>query len=110
MCNHFPFAAFIKNPLNKGQRCVILADGFYEWKTQDKGKQPFFIYFPQTLEKREDQDQPKTSASNEENLEPVCRAKNPSPDLTEVCFLHAFCLIFYSSIKIINVCIHLKRK
>ncbi|XP_063071041.1 abasic site processing protein HMCES [Engraulis encrasicolus] len=37
-----------KDPLLKGQRCVILADGFYEWRRQDKDKQPFFIYFPQS--------------------------------------------------------------
>uniref|UniRef100_A0A4W5PJZ5 Abasic site processing protein HMCES n=1 Tax=Hucho hucho TaxID=62062 RepID=A0A4W5PJZ5_9TELE len=37
-----------KDPLLKGQRCVILADGFYEWRRQEKDKQPFFIYFPQT--------------------------------------------------------------
>ncbi|KAM6927776.1 LOW QUALITY PROTEIN: abasic site processing protein HMCES [Xenentodon cancila] len=37
-----------KNPLLKGQRCVILADGFYEWQKMEKGSQPFFIYFPQT--------------------------------------------------------------
>ncbi|KAG5835804.1 hypothetical protein ANANG_G00247880 [Anguilla anguilla] len=36
-----------KDPLLKGQRCVILADGFYEWK-RENGKQPFFIYFPQS--------------------------------------------------------------
>ncbi|KAG5274488.1 hypothetical protein AALO_G00136850 [Alosa alosa] len=37
-----------KDPLLKGQRCVILADGFYEWRRKDKDKQPFFIYFPQS--------------------------------------------------------------
>ncbi|XP_048877940.1 abasic site processing protein HMCES [Brienomyrus brachyistius] len=38
-----------KEPLLKGQRCVILADGFYEWQQSEK-KQPFFIYFPQSKE------------------------------------------------------------
>ncbi|XP_038150589.1 abasic site processing protein HMCES [Cyprinodon tularosa] len=48
-----------KDPLLKGQRCVILADGFYEWQRREKQKQPFFIYFPQrtspSQEKEEDQ-------------------------------------------------------
>jgi len=31
----------------QGQRCLILADGFYEWqKTADGPKQPFFIQIP----------------------------------------------------------------
>lgn len=38
----------LKDPMIKGQRCVILADGFYEWKKEGKDKQPFFIYFPQS--------------------------------------------------------------
>ncbi|NXU33967.1 HMCES protein, partial [Drymodes brunneopygia] len=37
-----------KGALLKGNRCVVLADGFYEWQQQSGGKQPYFIYFPQT--------------------------------------------------------------
>uniref|UniRef100_A0A8C0HRS6 Abasic site processing protein HMCES n=1 Tax=Buteo japonicus TaxID=224669 RepID=A0A8C0HRS6_9AVES len=37
-----------KGALLKGKRCVVLADGFYEWERQSGGKQPYFIYFPQT--------------------------------------------------------------
>ncbi|NXO07636.1 HMCES protein, partial [Oriolus oriolus] len=37
-----------KGALLKGKRCVVLADGFYEWQQQNGGKQPYFIYFPQT--------------------------------------------------------------
>ncbi|XP_047204109.1 abasic site processing protein HMCES [Girardinichthys multiradiatus] len=48
-----------KDPLLKGQRCVIMADGFYEWRRNGKEKQPFFIYFAQkkgpSQEKKEDQ-------------------------------------------------------
>lgn len=35
-------------PLKKGRRCVVLADGYYEWQKAGSGsKQPYFIYFPQ---------------------------------------------------------------
>lgn len=37
-----------KGALLKGKRCVVLADGFYEWQQQSGGKQPYFIYFPQS--------------------------------------------------------------
>ncbi|KAL3870523.1 hypothetical protein ACJMK2_038578, partial [Sinanodonta woodiana] len=36
-----------KVPLQKGQRCVVLSDGFFEWKRSKDSKQPYFIYFPQ---------------------------------------------------------------
>jgi putative SOS response-associated peptidase YedK len=28
----------------KRRRCLVVADGFYEWQKQDGGKQPFFIF------------------------------------------------------------------
>lgn len=34
-------------PLKKGQRCVVIADGYYEWQTDKGKKQPHLIYFPQ---------------------------------------------------------------
>lgn len=37
-----------QGPLLKGKRCVVLADGFYEWQQCSGGKQPYFIYFPQS--------------------------------------------------------------
>lgn len=73
----------------KGQRCVILADGFYEWQRQEKGKQPFFIYFPQNqgpgLQKGQDQDGPMISSRNKENSETVCPPEEASLSSTEVC-------------------------
>ncbi|XP_041836969.1 abasic site processing protein HMCES [Melanotaenia boesemani] len=60
-----------KDPMLKGQRCVVLADGFYEWQRLEKQKQPFFIYFPQSPEKKEGQDGLLTLVSNKKS-EMVC--------------------------------------
>ncbi|HXG68467.1 MAG TPA: SOS response-associated peptidase [Blastocatellia bacterium] len=35
--------ASFKNPFRK-QRCLIVADGFYEWMQAGRGKKPFFIH------------------------------------------------------------------
>ena len=35
------------SPLKSGRRCVVLVDGFFEWKTTNKTKEPYFLYFPQ---------------------------------------------------------------
>ncbi|KAM4582206.1 abasic site processing protein HMCES [Fundulus diaphanus] len=62
-----------KDPLLRGQRCVIMADGFYEWRRMEKEKQPFFIYFPQrngpNQEKNGDQRDLVSPASNEKHSE-----------------------------------------
>ena len=40
-------APAFKHAFNDGFRCLIVADGFYEWQQTDKGKQPFWIHRPE---------------------------------------------------------------
>lgn len=62
------FIVSLKDPMVKGQRCVILADGFYEWQKQDKVKQPFFIYFPQAEGPSQNKaDEPAVALGNKES-------------------------------------------
>uniref|UniRef100_A0A1A8NXD1 Abasic site processing protein HMCES n=1 Tax=Nothobranchius rachovii TaxID=451742 RepID=A0A1A8NXD1_9TELE len=76
-----------KDPLLKGQRCVILADGFYEWQRREKEKQPFFIYFPQTKEtsqkQNEDQDDILAPVCNKDISESVHPQAEASPSVCE---------------------------
>ncbi|XP_037831239.1 abasic site processing protein HMCES [Kryptolebias marmoratus] len=76
-----------KDPLLKGQRCVILADGFYEWQRREKEKQPFFIYFPQTKgpsqDKKEDQDDPMPPVCSEEKSNILYPPGETSPGSSE---------------------------
>ncbi|XP_076125084.1 abasic site processing protein HMCES [Alosa pseudoharengus] len=67
-----------KDPLLKGQRCVILADGFYEWRRQDKDKQPFFIYFPQSK-----QTLPGPAGAQCDNVKQECPFKAQTPKQEE---------------------------
>lgn len=81
-----------QDPLLKGQRCVILADGFYEWRRQEKDKQPF-IYFPQTQGpahvKTEDQDEGTPYKEDKQ----TCMSEEGSVDLEEVSLpTHAPCI------------------
>lgn len=69
----------------KGQRCVILADGFYEWQKQDKVKQPFFIYFPQTEGSSQDNtDEPAAALGHQKTSGAARPGRKTSSDLTGV--------------------------
>lgn len=41
-----------RSAIKHGRRCVVLAEGYFEWKKTDgqKQKQPYMIYFPQQLD------------------------------------------------------------
>lgn len=77
------FIVSVKDPMVKGQRCVILADGFYEWQKQDKVKQPFFIYFPQT--EGPSQDKADDLVGSKKTTDTTCPGRTASSDLTGVC-------------------------
>ncbi len=32
-----------RNPWRRGQRCLLLSNGFYEWQERDEGKQPHYV-------------------------------------------------------------------
>ncbi|XP_076972480.1 abasic site processing protein HMCES [Tamandua tetradactyla] len=59
-----------KVPLGKGRRCVVLADGFYEWQPclDTSQRQPYFIYFPQTKTEKSGSIGPASSPEDWENV------------------------------------------
>ncbi len=48
----------------KRRRCLIVADGFYEWQKTASGKQPYFFYQPYQPESANDSDPAKSSTSH----------------------------------------------
>lgn len=81
---------FSKDPLLKGQRCVIMADGFYEWRRVDKEKQPFFIYFPQKNDPNQEWKEERQQDVTSSTCNTVMSEKGEiSHDLAEVCII--FC-------------------
>ncbi|KAF0304175.1 Embryonic stem cell-specific 5-hydroxymethylcytosine-binding protein [Amphibalanus amphitrite] len=39
--------SMFSGPFKRGQRCVILCDGYYEWKRDGNNKKPYFLYTEQ---------------------------------------------------------------
>lgn len=39
--------AMFTQPLKQGGRCVLLTEGYYEWKTEGNKKQPYALYSQQ---------------------------------------------------------------
>jgi len=57
--------------LETNKRCVVICDGFYEWKTfKDQSKQPYLIYAKQN------HDQSPTNDNGQDNNIPQCYLKN----------------------------------
>lgn len=61
-----------KSSLEKGKRCVVLAEGFFEWETLKGGKkQPYFIYF-KPLEGKTEEETVVEAAQKERGDMDVC--------------------------------------
>lgn len=68
--------ASYKRPLEKGQRCVLLVDGFYEWNTTKSEKQPYYIFFKDTTTDQ------KTKIDPDKNADEEAKNQNVPSDIS----------------------------
>ncbi|XP_078347006.1 abasic site processing protein HMCES-like isoform X2 [Oculina patagonica] len=72
-----------KSPLEKGKRCVILAEGFFEWETLKGGKkQPYYIYFKKDAKAKVKQEETSTQQGGNPQIKE--EASPHEPDVKSV--------------------------
>lgn len=59
-----------RNLVVKGKRCIVFLNGFYEWRTENKVKQPYYVYL--------DSKNASDSSDSNSNTSSSCRDDNLS--------------------------------
>ena len=69
-----------KNLITKGKRCIVFLNGFYEWRTENKIKQPYYVYL-----KSSDTKNSSTSSDSDEPLSTdIKKEYSLASNLTEI--------------------------